>query len=514
MPAHPQASDYNSLLVASPIHTTNSATGLSDPEAQPTLCYPDQEEIEKDQLHRVLSVNALTQGPRVRKEPLLAPEAQDTVTLPYSKQLALPLTEVTHESNCAKKMFQLLKFVHVSAYLEKLKGISPILSTALESFLIKYKDMNVYRVVSLSTENGDQKDCTYIDMVVHKVKVRAIIDSGAPGNIVSSKLMKKLKLAPDLDYQEVFGTADLLTTKAMGACSSLPLWFGKLIATAPAIVLENSSYDLLIGTGFMTKYRTIKNHGDDNFKNLGQIIPIYYTGNKVVDLPKKKLHFINIKYADRDIPIAYTLQHRKLKLFPISTKGYNDIPLFASSAFFIPSGSQVLHHTRLSLELPPGLHGEVFSHTGASQPEPWICPGVVMSGPEDLQVLLANLSPSPLLVQKNQHIDYVKLEEHSKLVRVSPFAVLDELGLLEEKPMALTMIPRDSLLGLKETEKDQTITLFEKYKEVFAKDDFYLGKAARVEHVIDTQGHTPIKSRSIRRSQVNQAIVNEELKNY
>ncbi|KAJ9067560.1 hypothetical protein DSO57_1037921 [Entomophthora muscae] len=60
MSAHPQASDHNSLLAAATRHTADSATGLSDPEAQPKLCYHDQEEIEEDQLHRVLAVNALT----------------------------------------------------------------------------------------------------------------------------------------------------------------------------------------------------------------------------------------------------------------------------------------------------------------------------------------------------------------------------------------------------------------------------------------------------------------------
>ncbi|KAJ9077823.1 hypothetical protein DSO57_1013067 [Entomophthora muscae] len=95
IPSHPQASDHDSLLAIAPIHTANSATGLSDPAAHLILCYPDQEEIEEDQLHIVLAVNALTSSQRVRKEPLLASEAQDTAVLPYTAQLALSSTEVT-----------------------------------------------------------------------------------------------------------------------------------------------------------------------------------------------------------------------------------------------------------------------------------------------------------------------------------------------------------------------------------------------------------------------------------
>ncbi|KAJ9060175.1 hypothetical protein DSO57_1033716 [Entomophthora muscae] len=73
---------------------------------------------------------------------------------------------------------------------------------------------------------------------------------------------------------------------------------------------------------------------------------------------------------------------------------------------FIP---QVIHYTGLSLVILLGLHEKVFGHHGASRLEPWICPGLVMPGPEELQVLLANLSSVPLTVQKNQLLGYVRL---------------------------------------------------------------------------------------------------------
>ncbi|KAJ9076688.1 hypothetical protein DSO57_1023889 [Entomophthora muscae] len=59
---------------------------------------------------------------------------------------------------------------------------------------------------------------------------------------------------------------------------------------------------------------------------------------------------------------------------------------------FIP---QVIHHTCLSLEILLELHGKRFGHHDASRLEPWICPGLVMPGPEELQILLANHSPVP-----------------------------------------------------------------------------------------------------------------------
>ncbi|KAJ9060989.1 hypothetical protein DSO57_1025158 [Entomophthora muscae] len=95
-------------------------------------------------MNRTLAINALTRYRRIRKEPLIIPEAQETVALPYAEQLTLPTTEVTHEIDSAKKMAQILKFVNVSASLDAFKGFSSTLFTALEEFLSKYKDMDVY----------------------------------------------------------------------------------------------------------------------------------------------------------------------------------------------------------------------------------------------------------------------------------------------------------------------------------------------------------------------------------
>ncbi|KAJ9068346.1 hypothetical protein DSO57_1029607 [Entomophthora muscae] len=88
-------------------------------------------------MHRILAINALTRGRRIKKGPLITPEAQEMVALPYAEQLILPTTEVTHESDSAKKMVQILKSVNVSASLDALKGFSPTLCRALEEFLSK-----------------------------------------------------------------------------------------------------------------------------------------------------------------------------------------------------------------------------------------------------------------------------------------------------------------------------------------------------------------------------------------
>ncbi|KAJ9054751.1 hypothetical protein DSO57_1010838 [Entomophthora muscae] len=304
---------------------------------------PDKEEINKDLLHRVLAINAVTRKQAICTESIPSKEAIDIISISYAEQLCMPYAKVTHKSDSVQKLSRLLRSVQVSTNLDTLKSLKPDLTTVLDLFLAQFKGLDVHKVTKITSPHyRDQHDCTYIELVVHKLWVRAILDSGAPGNIVSTRLVKKLKLAPDLDYNEEFGTAGLDKTKALGAYSSLPLWFGKLVVTTPAIVLCNKSYDILIGTSFMTTYRAIINHQDSTFSILCHLIPMFYHDDRPRDLPTKKIHYINMEYADGDIPVAYTLRQRKIKVLPLATKEYKGIPLYSSSEFSIPIGPQVI----------------------------------------------------------------------------------------------------------------------------------------------------------------------------
>ena len=75
-------------------------------------------------------------------------------------------------------------------------------------------------------------DCTYVDMWVNKIKIQAIVDTGAPINVVSTKFAKRLGIAPDIAYQKEFGTAGLQPTTSQGAYSALPLRIGSLLVSA------------------------------------------------------------------------------------------------------------------------------------------------------------------------------------------------------------------------------------------------------------------------------------------
>ncbi|KAJ9064072.1 DNA damage-inducible protein 1 [Entomophthora muscae] len=153
-----------------------------------------------------------------------------------------------------------------------MKAHHPELCSSILEFLFMVDDLEIHLVNKITSSYSE---CTYVDIFVNKIKVQAIIDTGAPINIVSMCLIKRLGLAPDIDHRKQYDTAGLTVTTAQGAYSTLPLCFGSLALLAPAIVLPNNNYDILIGTLFMKQYRVRTDLATDTFEILGQTIPLY-----------------------------------------------------------------------------------------------------------------------------------------------------------------------------------------------------------------------------------------------
>ncbi|KAJ9053423.1 DNA damage-inducible protein 1 [Entomophthora muscae] len=150
-----------------------------------------------------------------------------------------------------------------------LRGVN----VAIPMEIIKYHHPELCDINNISSSYSE---CTHTDIFVNKLKVRAIIDTGAPINIVSSKLVRQMGLAPDIDHKKSYGTAGLDCTTAQGAYSMLPLRFGSLAVSAPAIVLPNENYNILIGTLFMQQYGVKTDLENNVLEILGQAVPLYY----------------------------------------------------------------------------------------------------------------------------------------------------------------------------------------------------------------------------------------------
>ena len=97
--------------------------------------------------------------------------------------------------------------------------MSPGLAKDLSNLLVNFNSQIVLNVLDSFTDVIE-----YICFLIwfNKVKVRAIIDSGAPINIVSTKLINCLKLLSDIYHAKTYGTAGLSSTTLVGAITYCP----------------------------------------------------------------------------------------------------------------------------------------------------------------------------------------------------------------------------------------------------------------------------------------------------
>ena len=89
-------------------------------------------------------------------------------------------------------------------------------------------------------------------------------------NIISTKLVKRKGVPPDIEHKKEYGTAGPHNTTLQGAYLALPLRFGSIAVTAPAVVLPNQNYDFLIGTSFLKTYGVQTCHVNNTLSILGQ----------------------------------------------------------------------------------------------------------------------------------------------------------------------------------------------------------------------------------------------------
>lgn len=74
--------------------------------------------------------------------------------------------------------------------------------------------------------------------MVYRIKVVAILDTGSPVNVISSRLARKIKIVSNLDHSVVYVTAVMASNKLIEAYS-IPSSMSKRFLTAPDVVLQN-----------------------------------------------------------------------------------------------------------------------------------------------------------------------------------------------------------------------------------------------------------------------------------
>ncbi|KAJ9053798.1 DNA damage-inducible protein 1 [Entomophthora muscae] len=276
----------------------------------------------------------------------------------------------------------------------------------------------------------------------------AVLETGAPIKIISSHLVRRLGFLPDISYADSFFTAGVESIKYNGAYSSVPLRFGELVVTYPAVVLESESYDMLIGTDFLRTYQTEISHLHGHFSILGYTVPLLFKDS--------------------------------------------------SDVFLVSKEETVAVDTGLYLDLPPGLHLDISSINGVLRKEPLAAPGIHDSAAtETLKVLLLNLLSTEMKVSKGQHMATLRIGHNEDLSAVHFLGSLVELRIsLPDKPLVAAIIPQDDMVGLTKDEKDSFEALLDEFKDIFATSNEELGCAEGELHKDNVGDVEPILQRA------------------
>ncbi|KAJ9081283.1 hypothetical protein DSO57_1016302 [Entomophthora muscae] len=123
--------------------------------------------------------------------------------------------------------------MHLQTILKVVPGLKSYLSLLREALNFQ----GVHTTLPMELSNPILHFCTSIEVTFFDMPIREVLDTDAPTNIISSHLVRRLGFLPDISYVESFFKAGVESIKSNGPYSSVPLSFGKLVVTYPAVLL-------------------------------------------------------------------------------------------------------------------------------------------------------------------------------------------------------------------------------------------------------------------------------------
>ncbi|KAJ9052726.1 hypothetical protein DSO57_1031353 [Entomophthora muscae] len=194
------------------------------------------QDFEEDPIHQLIADNlyAIPACGRGRLQKTTA-NTVEAVSKPYAAQVQETCLQ---DSPNVSSDVPNLKGIQLAMPLETIENNFPEIGQSLKQY---FDTPAPLRIHLLNLQSETYSECTYADISVNKVKVREIIDSRAPINIISTRLVQKLGLAPDIAHNRVYSTASLDTTTSEGAYSMIPMQFGSIVVSSPAVVLPSQT---------------------------------------------------------------------------------------------------------------------------------------------------------------------------------------------------------------------------------------------------------------------------------
>ncbi|KAJ9086954.1 hypothetical protein DSO57_1038145 [Entomophthora muscae] len=177
--------------------TKKSAENAALMKGSPEL-FALSQAFEEDPVHQLVAndLYAIPAHGRGRPQKTTS-NAVEVVSKPYAAKVQE--TCLNENPNVSSDVSN-LKGVQLTMPLETINNNFPEIGQSLKQYFDTLAPLGIH-LLNLHSETYSK--CTYADISVNKVKVRAIIDRRDPINIGSTCLVQKLGLAPDIAHRRV-----------------------------------------------------------------------------------------------------------------------------------------------------------------------------------------------------------------------------------------------------------------------------------------------------------------------
>ncbi|KAJ9072009.1 hypothetical protein DSO57_1031622 [Entomophthora muscae] len=177
------------------------STSTQSTNVPPDLLFMPDTGFLGNALHQVLVDNV--HMVQTRSKVQASQETTKEVSKPYACQLLDDTPDIEPQRSGDATP---LRGVNVAILMDTMKDHLPKMCDSIVKFLSTANNLDIHLVNNIGYSYSE---CTYADIFVNKLKVQDIINTGAPINIVSSKLVQCMSLAPDIDHKKQYGTAGL-----------------------------------------------------------------------------------------------------------------------------------------------------------------------------------------------------------------------------------------------------------------------------------------------------------------
>lgn len=384
-------------------------TKSQNKKPQPHQLLPDAIEIE----------NKVAQPYKIQEQLLQEQDAPFNQSL-VNVKLLFPLNKV---KDFAPRLFKLLS---------QLEENSQVLHSTLKDF--------------------DAPNSTYLQVEILGIPTMAVIDTGAPLVILSSSFASKIRFQPDLEYNKFFGTAGQSKVQALGAYLSIPISFGNILTTSPAIFLYASGYNVLLGTSYLEKYSTVIDNRNNTFNLLGHLFPLLRQNSSLKGSDKKNkvlhLHGTNLTFG-----IQSKFKGTSLYL-PSKWDMKEPLPIWSQDSLTIHPGEQVSVTTGTRIILQEGIHGIISPIRHPRKGRPLVASGILLANSVDLiSVLLANPYNEPIQIRKREIIALFQAQRNEDVSEIYVAGGVEDLRVLLEEEFVCHVVPEEQIGDINAQEK-------------------------------------------------------------